>query len=86
MLGNADTGWHDQTVIYIEKKGMHAFRKKYGNGQRSLVEAQISRVQRCIGARLLTRKLESQQREGVTTANLLNLWNSVGRCVCVKNG
>jgi hypothetical protein len=39
-----------------------------------------------IGARLLTRKMESQQRDGVTTANLLNLWNLFGRCVCVNNG
>ncbi|MDR6504281.1 transposase-like protein, partial [Burkholderia ambifaria] len=31
------------------------------------------------GARLLTRRLESQQREGTIIANLLNLWNSFGR-------
>ncbi|MDR6504216.1 hypothetical protein J2785_007414, partial [Burkholderia ambifaria] len=37
------------------------------------------------GARLLTRRLESQQREGTIIANLLNLWNSFGRSVCVKN-
>ncbi|NRO99741.1 transposase [Paraburkholderia sp. NMBU_R16] len=64
---------------------MHAFRNKYGYGQRALVEAQISRIKRCIGARLLTRKIESQQREGVIIANVLNLWNSFGRPVCVKN-
>ncbi|KWC24969.1 transposase [Burkholderia ubonensis] len=64
---------------------MHAFRNKYGYGQRALVESQISRIKRCIGARLLTRRLESQQREGVIIANLLNLWNAFGRPVCVKN-
>jgi hypothetical protein len=38
-----------------------------------------------IGARLLTRKIESQQREGVIIANLVNLWNSFGKAVCVQN-
>ncbi|MEX3683320.1 hypothetical protein AB3X89_40770, partial [Paraburkholderia sp. BR14320] len=42
---------------------------KYGYGQRALVESQISRIKRCIGARLLTRNIESQQREGVIIAN-----------------
>jgi hypothetical protein len=55
-----------------------------GYGQRALVEAQISRIRRCIGARLLTRRLESQQREGVIIASLVNLWNSFGKAVCVK--
>jgi hypothetical protein len=50
------------------------------------VEAQISRIKRCIGERLLTQKLASQEGEGVVIANLVNLWNSFGRCVCVKNG
>ncbi|MFP4854557.1 hypothetical protein ACLFKR_38215, partial [Paraburkholderia sp. BR14264] len=49
------------------------------------VEAQISRIKRCIGARLLTRKTESQQHEGVIIANLVNLWNSFGKAVCIKN-
>jgi hypothetical protein len=84
--GKAEVGWHDQIVNYIEKKGMHAFRDKYAHSQRPLVELQISRVKRCIGARLLTRKIESQQLEGVTIANLLNLRNSFGRYVCAKNG
>jgi hypothetical protein len=44
-------------------------------------QQQISRI----GARLLTRKIESQQREGVIIANLVNLWNSFGKAVCVKN-
>ncbi|OJB62310.1 transposase, partial [Burkholderia ubonensis] len=37
-----------------------------------------------IGSRLLTRRFESQQREGVIIANLVNLWNSFGKVVCVK--
>ncbi|MCP3713551.1 hypothetical protein M3I54_43125 [Paraburkholderia sp. CNPSo 3274] len=57
---------------------------KYGYGQRALVESQISRIKRCLGARLLTRKTKSQQREGVIIANLVNLWNSFGKAVCAK--
>lgn len=49
------------------------FRNKYGDGQRLLVEAPISRIRLRFGARLLTRKIESQQREGVIIANHLNL-------------
>ncbi|MFP4896980.1 transposase [Paraburkholderia sp. EG304] len=79
------TRWYDHLVRYIKDKGIHAFRNKYGYGQRALVEAQISRIKRCIGARLLTRKTESQQREGAIIANLVNLWNSFGKAVCVKN-
>jgi Transposase DDE domain len=78
------TRWHDQIVGYIKEKGIYAFHNKYGYGKRALVEAQISRIKRCIGARLLTRRLESQQREGVIIANLVNLWNSFGKAVCVK--
>ena len=78
------TRWHDQIVKYIKDKGIYAFHKKYGYGKRALVEAQISRIKHCIGARLLTRRLESQQREGVVIANLVNLWNSFGKAVCVK--
>ncbi|WP_196493110.1 hypothetical protein [Burkholderia territorii] len=40
------------------------FGKKFGYGQRALVEEQISRIKRCIGERLLTQRLESHQREG----------------------
>ncbi|WP_256990774.1 hypothetical protein, partial [Burkholderia sp. HI2714] len=78
------TRWHDQIVGYIKEKGIHAFHHKYGYGKRALVEAQISRIKRCIGARLLTRRLESQQREGVIIANLVNRWNSFGKAICVK--
>jgi hypothetical protein len=84
--GRTDTTWHDQIVGYIKEKGIYAFHKKHGYGLRSLVEAQISRIKRCIGERLLTQKLASQENEGVVIANLVNLWNSFGRCVCVKNG
>jgi hypothetical protein len=82
--GQPTTRWHDQILVYIKEKGVHAFRNKYGYGKRALVEAQISRIKRCIGARLLTRRLASQQREGVIIANLVNLWNSFGNAVCVK--
>ncbi|WP_256253315.1 transposase, partial [Burkholderia ubonensis] len=78
------TRWHDQIVGYIKEKGIHAFHNKYGYGKRARVEAQISRIKRCIGSRLLTRRFESQQREGVIIANLVNLWNSFGKAVCVK--
>jgi len=66
------------------KPAMSSFHKKYGYGLRSLVEAQISRIKRCIGETLLTHKIESQKCEGIIIANLINLWNSFGRCVCVK--
>ncbi|CAN7288968.1 transposase [Trinickia sp. LjRoot230] len=79
------TRLHDHLVRYIKDKGIHAFRNKYGYGQRAWVESQISRIMRCIGAQLLTRKIESQQREGVVIGNLLNLWNLFGRPACVKN-
>jgi hypothetical protein len=84
--GSEDTRWHDGIVKYIEDKGIYAFHKKYGYGLRSLVEAQISRIKRCIGATLLTQKIASQECEGVVIANIINLWNSFGRPVSVKNG
>ena len=84
--GKANTRWHDQLVGYIREKGIHAFHRKYGYGVRSRVEAQISRIKRCIGERLLTQKLASQENEGVVIANLVNRWNAFGRCNCVKNG
>ena len=84
--GSKDTRWHDGIVKYIEDKGIYAFHKKYGYGLRSLVEAQISRIKRCIGATLLTQKIASQECEGVIIANIINLWNSFGRPVSVKNG
>ena len=83
--GKDRTRWHDQLVKYIEDKGIYAFHKKYGYGLRSLIEAQISRIKRCIGATLLTQKIASQECEGVIIANIINLWNSFGRPVSVKN-
>jgi hypothetical protein len=83
--GESHTRWHDRIVGYINEKGsVYAFHKKYGYGLRSLVEAQISRIKRCIGERLLTRRPESQQQEGIAIANLLNRWNAFGRSVSVK--
>ncbi|MGF6408638.1 transposase [Paraburkholderia sp. MM5477-R1] len=84
--GEEKTQWHDEVVGYIREKGIYAFHKKYDYGQRSLVEAQISRIKRCIGPTLLTRKIGSQEREGVIIANILNRWNSFGRPVSFKNG
>ena len=49
------------------------------------MEAQIFRIKRCIGATLLTQKLESQKREGIVVANIINLWNAFGRPISVKN-
>ena len=44
------TSWHDKAVQYIKDKGsVYAFHKKYDYNRRSLVEAQISRIKRCIG-------------------------------------
>jgi len=83
--GEERTRWHDHIVKYIKDKGIYAFHKKYGYGVRSLVEAQISRIKRCIGERLLTQKLASQEGEGVVIANIINLWNAFGKPVCVKN-
>jgi hypothetical protein len=82
--GEATTRWHDHIVQYIKDKGIYAFPNKYGYGKRAFVEAQISRIKRCIGTRLLTRNIESQQREGVIIANLVNLWNGFGKPLCVK--
>jgi hypothetical protein len=83
--GGEDTRWHDEIVKYIQDKGIYAFHKKYGYGLRARVEAQISRIKRCIGATLLTQKIASQECEGVIIANLINLWNAFGKPVCVKN-
>ncbi|WP_231748183.1 hypothetical protein [Burkholderia sp. ABCPW 14] len=83
--GDEQTRWHDQVVQFIQDKGRYAFHEKYGYGLRSRGEAQISRIKRCIGATLLTQKIESQEREGVIMANIINPWSSFGRPVCVKN-
>ena len=81
------TTFHDKIVQYIKDKGtVYAFHKKYGYGDRALVEAQISRIKRCVGASLLTQKPESQKQEGKTIANLINQWNAFGRCISVKTG
>lgn len=85
--GKETTAWHDKIVQYIEDKGtVYAFHKKYKYGRRSLVEAQISRIKRCIGTSLLTQKIESQKNEGTIIANIINRWNSFGQCVSVKIG
>lgn len=57
---------------------------KYGYGKRSLVEAQISCIKRCIGTSLLTQRIDSQKREGIVIANIINKWNSFGKCISVK--
>jgi hypothetical protein len=44
-----------------------------------------SRASRCIGATLLTQKIASKECEGVSIANLINLWIVFGKPVCVKN-
>jgi len=86
VIRNKSTAtWHDYIVQYIKNKGtVYAFHKKYGYGARSLVEAQISRIKRCIGTSLQTQKDESRKREGIVIGNIINLWNSFGRCVSVK--
>ena len=79
------TSWHDKAVQYIKDKGsVYAFHKKYDYNRRSLVEAQISRIKRCIGPSLKTQRAASQKREGIIIANIINQWNAFGKCVCVK--
>ena len=83
--GKENTQWHDHVVQYIKNKGsVYAFHKKYGYGKRSLVEAQISRIKRCVGTSLLTQRDQSQKNEGTIIANIINQWNSFGKCVSVK--
>lgn len=85
--GKEYTTWHDKVVQYIKDKGtVYAFHKKYDYGKRALVEAQISRIKRCIGSSLLTQKIESQKNEGTIVGNIINLWNSFGKCLSVKIG
>lgn len=87
VQGKDHTSWHDQIVQYIQDKGtVYAFYQKYGYSIRALVEAQISRMKRCLGSCLLTQRIESQKREGLIMGSLLNKWNSFGRCVSVKIG
>jgi hypothetical protein len=83
--GHDPTSWHDKIIQYIKDKGtLYAFHKKYGYGIRAKVEAQFSRIKRCIGSSLKTIKIESQKREAIVIANILNLWNSFGKPVTVK--
>jgi hypothetical protein len=71
VRGDENAKLHDQTVQYIlDKAAFMRFTKS---------------IKRCIGAKLLTQKLESQKCEGVVIANIINLWNSFGRPVSVKN-
>ncbi|WP_440030301.1 hypothetical protein [Chromobacterium amazonense] len=63
----------------IKEKGIYAFHKTYGCGVRAKVEAQFSRLKRCLGESLKTRRTSSRENEGILLANLLNLWNSFGR-------
>src|SRR5476649_2017372 len=78
--GNAENGRGRMLISlsgnpFFERKsaagsiGIYAFHKKYGYGVHSLVEARISRIKRCIGERLLTQKLASQEGEGVIITN-----------------
>lgn len=77
--------WHDKIVGYIKDKGTaYAFHKKYGYGMRSKIEAQFSRIKRCIGSSLKTIKISSQKSEAIIICNILNLWNAFGKPVCVK--
>jgi hypothetical protein len=81
-----NTKLHDQTVQCFKNEGsIYAFHKKYDCGLRALVEPQILRIKRRIGAKLLMHKLESQKYEGVVIANIINLRGSVARPVSVKN-
>ena len=74
-----DAVWHDKIVNYIKRKGaVYAFHKKYGYGVRALIEAQFSRIKRCIGSSLLTERDNSKKTEGVIIGNIINLWNSFG--------
>ena len=82
---HGDGSLHDRTIQYIkDKKTIYAWYKKYGYGLRSRVEAQFSRIKRCIGRTLLTQRTQSQENEAIITANIINLWNSFGRPVSVK--
>jgi hypothetical protein len=76
--------WHDTLVAYIEEKGVYAFQNKYHYGLRSRVEAMFSRIKRCVGDSLKTRREESQVQEGRAIGILINLWNSFGQADCAK--
>jgi hypothetical protein len=83
--GEKGTEHHDKIVQYIEDKGtVYAFYNKYDYNVRSRVEAQFSRIKRCIGESFKTHELESQKTEGIIISNIINLWNSFGTCTSVK--
>jgi hypothetical protein len=83
--GKPNTSYHDKVVLYIKDKGtVYAFHKKYNYGIRSRIEAQFSRIKRSIGHTLKTHTVQSQQREAIIIANLINRWNSFGQCISVK--
>lgn len=85
--GKSSTAWHDTLVSYIQQKGsVYAFHKKYRYGLRARIEAYFSSLKRCIGRSFKTIKIESQEREAIIMGNIMNLWNSFGRPVCVKTG
>ena len=67
-----DSIWHDKIVNYIKTKGT--------------IEAQFSRIKRCIGSSLLTEKDNSKKTEGFMIGNIVNLWNLFGQCEAVKIG
>ena len=81
-----NTKWHDKIVQYIKDKGtVYAFHKKYDYSKRELVEAQISRIKRCIGTSLLTQKIESQKGEGIIIGNIINKWNMMRGYYILEN-
>jgi hypothetical protein len=82
-----DSIWHDKIVNYIGTKGtIYAFHVKYGYRLRALIEAQFSRIKRCIGSSFLTERDNSKKNEGIIIGNIINLWNSFGKPVTVKIG
>ena len=76
--------WHDTLATYIQEKGIYAFQNKYHYGLRSRVEAMFSRIKRCVGDNLKTRRDASQVQEGRAIGILINIWNSFGQANCVK--
>ena len=75
---------HDEYVTFINEYGRKAWEKKYNYGKRERVEAHFSRLKRCIGPNLKTRKIESQKNEGIISGKILNYWNELGRCKTVR--
>ncbi len=83
--GKAGTKLHDQTVQYIkDKKTIYAFHQKSGYGLRSRIEAQFSRIKRCITDKLRTQRNASRKNEGVIISNIINLWNTFGKPMSFK--